>query len=420
MFLPIILEPFHQGMDNYYWIYLKYLFEAHKNGWTVITHKRFVEYRYTEHDRIEHKEMFYHKHEYELLTDEEMELQEILTIPEELFDCLKDEKRSMLDMMIYLINERYEPLEELLENYIVGLLEKGRIEGILNWQVHFASVKYLANKYNIPLIVNEYGPLRFPIYRNTGCMCSKDIHFSDEVEVRYNSFLTELDKRKIPILSRKEVMLLFLNGNKNKANMMDRRPIHEIGIIGTSPTSAVLFAKSKYDDLQLICDIRKEYSDKAIWFRRHPGIGDPYQAMYYYIKNYDQSVDSMNFIADSKRIASVHSSCLFEAMLMNRPVYSDCELSQYSIMCEHDYSKKYITSAPLKFVNFIVFAYLVPYELMLDEEYLRWRMTKPSEISIYMRNLEYYCEKVALPIKAFDVEMSRTRELIIEKMLSDK
>lgn len=421
MFLPIVLEPFHMSMDNYYWIYLKYLFEAYKNGWAIISHRRFIDYHIVNPQKIELKEEFYAKHEYRILTEEELDKVRRYVIEEEIFQNLIEEKGSKLEAMMFLIKERYEPLERLIESIILEIEKEEKIEGILNWQVHFKSVRCVAQRHNIPIIVNEYGPLRFPVYRTTGCICKKDIHMSDEVKVRYRQFLEEQKNSKVPILSRRELLSLFLLPDQfDKIEYLHKKSDWEIGIVGTSPVSAVLYSKSFYDDLQLINDLRQVYRDRDILFRKHPGIGDPYQADYYYIKNYDKSVSSLEFVTDCKRIASVHSSVIFEAMLYGKPTFSKCDLSQYAYKCEHNYEKKYALPVEEEFLCFILFSYLVPYEIMLNEEYLRWRLTEPSESDIYMRNLKYYCSKDEVPIEIFKCSGSIRENHIKKKRLEKK
>lgn len=420
MFLPIVLEPFHMGMDNYYWIYLKYLYEAYKNGWAIISHRRFIDYHIINPKKVELKKEFYEKHEYRVLSADEMDKVKKYAVEEDVFENLFKEKKSKLEAMMFLIKERYEPLEIFLEKIISKIEKEDVIEGILNWQVHFKSVRYVAQKHNIPVIVNEYGPLRFPIYRTTGCLCKKDIHMSDEVEVRYKKFLREQKSNKVPILNRRELLSFFLLPNQfEKIELLHKRVNWEMGIVGTSPVSAVLYSKCFYDDLQLINDIRHVYRDKDILFRKHPGIGDPYQANYYYIKNYDTSDSSVEFVADCKRIASVHSSVIFEAMLYGKPTFSACDLSQYAYKCEHDYEKKYAIPVEEEFLCFVLFSYLIPYELMLNQEYLRWRLNGPSETDIYMYNLKYYCQKSDIPLEIFKCSGS-VREMIIKKKRMEK
>lgn len=51
----------------------------------------------------------------------------------------------------------------------------------------------------------------------------------------------------------------------------------------------------------------------------------------------------------------------------------------------------------MNYLNFIAFGYLIPYEKMLDVDYLRWRLRGPSETEIYRENLRFYCKLRKVP-----------------------
>lgn len=53
---------------------------------------------------------------------------------------------------------------------------------------------------------------------------------------------------------------------------------------------------------------------------------------------------------------------------------------------------------PLDFINFTTFGYFVPWEMLRDVEYIRWRLSMPTELEIYERNMRYYLSKRGLEI----------------------
>jgi hypothetical protein len=364
-------------------------------------------------------EEFSKKHGYKILTEKEIEDVEIYGMPDQIIDDLAKEKGSLLNAQIYLTQNRYKPLENFIETIIVELQKREKIHAIMNWQIHYKSIYYLAEKYNIRIIVNEIGPMRFPFYRDTGCLCFNDIHCSREVEDRYAQFKKEFNETIHPQLSRKNILEMFLKKKyQYMVNFLSSPKTIEMGIIGTSPINVSCFSKCMYDDFQMIQDVRKVYNDDQIVFRQHPGVGDPYQANYYYIKRYDRSNSAIEFISKCKRVCSVHSSALFEAMLLGIPAFSGCTLSQYSSHCERYYDNTEVLPAEQLFINFVVFGYLIPYELMLNKEYLDWRLTNPSEMDIYMRNLQYYCDKFLIS-KEMLMQLPEYREKIISKRIKN-
>lgn len=50
--------------------------------------------------------------------------------------------------------------------------------------------------------------------------------------------------------------------------------------------------------------------------------------------------------------------------------------------------------ADIRALNFYIFCYLIPSELMFSKDYWNWRMTNPSEIEIYWKHLDFLFSKL--------------------------
>ena len=46
---------------------------------------------------------------------------------------------------------------------------------------------------------------------------------------------------------------------------------------------------------------------------------------------------------------------------------------------------------------FFAFCYLIPWECLMNIDYMRWRLTNPTEREIYYKHIEFYFEKKQLP-----------------------
>ena len=64
-------------------------------------------------------------------------------------------------------------------------------------------------------------------------------------------------------------------------------------------------------------------------------------------------------------------------------------------MCSKDVASE--DKMRLDFLNYYLFCYLIPNDLMFSGEYWQWRMTNPTETEIYKRHLDFYIEKLNLP-----------------------
>ena len=60
----------------------------------------------------------------------------------------------------------------------------------------------------------------------------------------------------------------------------------------------------------------------------------------------------------------------------------------FSYLCENDFMSERV--ADILGLNFFVFGYLIPSELMFSNEYWEWRLNNPSESEIYRRHLDLF------------------------------
>ena len=78
--------------------------------------------------------------------------------------------------------------------------------------------------------------------------------------------------------------------------------------------------------------------------------------------------------------------------MFGKTVYLLSDKMPYSFMSYNSLNKKNITKELIVdslYLNFMIFAYFVPWNLMLNQEYIKWRMSNPSIIDIYKKNQDY-------------------------------
>lgn len=384
MILPIVIDPFSYDAMRYHWVFQKHIFFAYQSNAAIIAQARFAPIICEK----KHRDPYYEKHQYRVLNTEEADSVQKYFIPEAVFDKLIEEKGSRFSAQVFLLKHRYEPLEEIIEQYVQEIEATEKIEAIINWAAHTESVRYVAEKHGIPVITNEYS-LRAPNYRTMCYLKMKDLHEATETAERYQNFLKESPRLDFEFLNNEELLALFLDNSViDYLRLFRATPKYEIGVAGLHPLITTLFAKTTFTDLELVQNVRANYSEKDILFRKHPG-EEPYQATYGF-KNQDTRKTPIPFILESKRIAAQGSNIIFEAMLWGRPVYSR-EGSSFIDFCEKDFSNtdNFIV-ADDSFLDFIMFSFFVPLEKAFDTEYLRWRLTNPSELEIFNYHLEIY------------------------------
>lgn len=380
MLLPIILDPFVFDDKRYIWVYHKNLYHAFLNKMPIITHERYA------NDTTEFSEDFKLSHQFQELQEVEKDSVTQYFIPEGIFSRLISEKGSELSAKLFLLKNRYLPLEEILEKFLLEIIQKFKIEGIFNWAAHFESVKYLAKKYGIPIITSEFS-LRFPNYRALGYFCYGDIYQEDEIKNRYTRFKEIKNSIDFNLFSREELLALFLDDSVvDYINLYRLKPKYEVGIAGVHPIVTTFFCDSLFTDFELAKNLRNEFDENEILFRMHPG--EPYGANYGFV-NQDTHSSPIPFILNCKRIAAQGSNIIFEAMLWNRGCYSR-DVSPFAQFTERDFSNKNLDTVSEEFLNFVLFCYFVPMEKLWDIEYLKWRNSNPTELEIFDYHLKIY------------------------------
>lgn len=384
MFLPIILDPFSFNTMRYRWQFQKFLWYSYCNKFPIITHERF------KNNISVFGEKFKQNHGFEMLSEDQMDEIDIYYIEESIFDKLVEEKGSLFAAKVFLLNNRYQPLEDAIEKIFDSILKKYQIEGVLNWAAHFASIRYVANKINADVITMEYS-LRFPNYYPICYFCFDDIYETEEIKNGYIEFMKQIDKLDFKLFSREELLTIFLDDSTiNYLYEYNRKAKYEMGVAGCHPLVTTFFAKSMFTDIEITQHVRQNYLEKDILFRMHPG-EEPYQATYGF-ENQDTSKNSIEFIIKSKRVAAQGSNIIFEAMLWNRTVYSH-DVSPFAQFCKLDFEDKRCEKVDVEFLNYVMFAYFVPLKKAFSPEYMCWRCSKPNIIDVFWDNLCFYLEE---------------------------
>jgi hypothetical protein len=97
----------------------------------------------------------------------------------------------------------------------------------------------------------------------------------------------------------------------------------------------------------------------------------------------DASRTSSDFVARCRQVLTLNSSVGVEAMLQERPV---AILGESPARHLAGNSLGTVRTARLDELEFLLLNYFVPYELIFDAPYLRWRLSNPCETAIRARH----------------------------------
>lgn len=393
MFVSIILDTDYYGMGGRDKWYLKNLSHAKENNCIVITHehlkKHYKKYRNACAER------FYKEFEMRQLSDAEYEEISKGFVEDSVFEELESEFVSRSEMLMYLFQNRYTTLENALIKIIDSERKKKqdeKVEAIFNCIDCFASISYLGEYYDCPVIPYSFSAIRkMHGYRQTLYWAGLEgtIRSSSEAKRRYKAYI---EGTQIPLVfSRRELLAIFgKEKNLPLLRLLNAEPEHEIGICKT-PNSIYPYdyIRFKYTDTDLYYEVNNVLRTKDIIIRDHPNI--PWNGTDQGTRKEHQRNDPISFILSCKRVTSVDSQILLKALLWNRTVIVKGEECSFAFLCEKDFQSE--EKADIKALNYYIFAYLIPAELMFDRGYWQWRLNeKPSEYDIYMKHLDYYIE----------------------------
>ena len=374
MILSIIFDTEYMGVSERNKWFLKSVSNARKEETIIVTH----EYMYTHLDEIVDgcAERFYKEFEMDHVSADEIRNMDICYVPDSIFDDYCEKNSSRSGALLNLYNNRCETLEKYIVEFIDKTLEsKGKsLSCIMNCLHTFASVKYLSEHYNGPLIPYVFSCIRkVHGYTQTLYMAhfDKDLFNSSAAKKLYKNF--NEDCFDFPILSKKEILALV--GKKHNLvllPLLEKVGTFEMGVVGEGfHVVPEIYANETITDDDIHYESKKYYSSDQITTRLHPLQIDQFGIGRKHMKN-----DPAAFVLSCKRVATVQSQMIMKAAMWNRVPCVLGDALPYAFLFTRDFT----STSPLRDcdLNFILFCYFIPDSCMFSSEYWNWRETNPS------------------------------------------
>jgi len=411
MIVPFVFTLATYNEAPYLWYFYKWLHECKKEQRPIIAQEIYFQppryfakrglqpaYDKTTADRFE----------YDLPKTGDLSRIRKYHIPDRLTDQIIKEKGCISNAYAFLLSQPYQPLMDMLEAYIQDI-RKHYSEPIEAFAVlqHSPSLSMAAARHGIPVIHQELGPLRWFDYITTDFWDLNDLYGGNTIAERYQKFCNEIRSERVPVFTGKELLSIFLL--KDRLSVLDRVhapiPNQKIGIALGNVMDPINSSRTRFNDLELLYRMEKKYGAEHLLLRKHPG--DPYGAQYprYSACMQEQGKSPIDFILDSKVVASIGSNVAMEAMFYGRKAYVFAQSPSYYAAANRFDEEP--ACADDVYLSFFALGYLIPHEMMTDTEYIRWRLSNPSEIEIYSRHLNFYLEKKGIPSSAIDEKGSR-------------
>ena len=430
MFVSVIFNTEYFDVTSRKMWYLKNLLHCKDNGWVLITHDYMRKHFEELQDSI--NERFIEQFEMRRFTLEEVQDVEQYYVPDEIFDNLEAKHGSRTEMLLDLSQNSVNELELSLRGMFAEIRRKHpseRIDGILHCMEGFESLRVIAKENDCPLINYSFAAFRKPHgYRQTLYHANVKNHYWDaeECKLRFDNFLKE-DTTEIPVFTNEEIISII--GKRHTLpllKLINNEPKYEIGVCCEcfSMTPQVYVNKQYFCDDDIFYECKKQYPIDKIKVRSHAAHMNDIQVDRSEVHN-----DPALFILSCKRLIAVHSQIILKSLLWKRTSIMRKPSLAFYHLCQRDITN----TKPIDRVglNYYIFGYLIPSDLMFSDEYWNWRLTNPTETEIYQRHLDFLFnalginkEKV-MQLQGKDrfrylLECRNCDEQLIDELLSDE
>lgn len=393
MYISIVLNNEYMAVSERDKWFLKNVSEARNSDCLIITH----EYIKNNLESIVGNcaDRFYNEFEMDKVSVEEINAMDICYIPDSIFENKFTGTHSRTQEILNLTNNRDEEFEQAMIQSIDDYLKNHNLEKpeyILYCLHTFASVRYLAEHYDCPLVPYVFSAVRkVHGYAQTLYMSHVDneLFCSDVAKELYDSF--DSSNLDFELLNRKEILSLL--GKKNNLCLLPMLNTYgdcEIGIIGEGfHITPQTYQKDLVTDDDLYFESKKNYPMSKITSRLHPMQLDQAGVGRKHMKN-----DPASWLLSTKRVTTVQSQMILKAALWNRAICRIGDSLPYSFLFSTDFTNTNPISD--EELNYIIFGYFVPNGLMFDKNYWLWRFTNPSANEIFEKHIKQILSDVGL------------------------
>ncbi|MBI1284058.1 MAG: hypothetical protein GC183_06935 [Thiobacillus sp.] len=275
-----------------------------------------------------------------------------------------------------LLSERVPCLDAAFAEILARPSAKG-IEAILTW-CNCPSLKAAAAERGIPVVHLEMGPLRLPDYRRpTAYFDFSGVNGGTESAVR--SARAALGRVDVTI---DELRAFFGPATPEPGIAPVLRASTGVVLQVEDDSNLIAFGRG-YDNQSIIVLSHLRDATGGVLIRPHPGSLFALKENWYQI---DDSPNSTAFIRRCERILTINSSVGLEAMLLDVPVTVLGDASFRFILEVTDAAERIARLAHY------LFAYLIPMQSVFDLDYLRFRLSNPTEADIMVRHLDTYLD----------------------------
>lgn len=421
MIISVVLNTEYMDVAERNKWFLKNVSNAMIEDTLIITHSYFQD---NLEDVIENcSERFYTEFEMERVPVDRVKELDICYIPDEWLDSVYEACGSRTKQIICLSQERNEDIENYIISFVDKALEKRKQtkpDYILNSLYTFASIKFIAQYYDCPIIPYVFSAIRKVhgysqtlymahiddnLFNSNACLQMYEARESIGNSWENNENNSDKNDFDFPILSKREILaLLGKKHNMPLLPLLDRTGKYDVGVIGEgfhiSPCS---YALDSVTDDDIYFESKRFFN--SIITRQHPIQMDQIGLGRKHLKN-----DPVAFLLNCNRVVTVMSQMIIKAAIWNRAAITMSTALPYSCLLNNKVNDAHAIDDYK--LNFILFAYFVPNSCMFSSEYWKWRMTKPSVMEIVHRNMKAILNALNIPENIISCKEERIEKIL--------
>lgn len=284
-----------------------------------------------------------------------------------------------------------EVISELELQFHKFFKENNSLECVLTW-CNCPSLNSAAKHFGIKVINMELGPLRPPDYLSTAYLDFCGVNGNTEAERRF----LESDFYRHDDITLSELYDFFFEGKIKKTDdgvdhsvtSQSQEPlssyeiekVYDIGVVLQVENDSNIIAFSNSFNNQSLLDYVECNFIGSKLIRVHPGS----QFTLKDINEVDNSNHPIDFIKRCKRIITINSSLGLEALLLGIPVtiLGECSYSFCNVEDSGERTRR---------LAFYLLSYLVPFDLLFDRNYIRFRLSmSDDDYAIANKHIDYY------------------------------
>ena len=392
--IPVVfsLAPYNDKI-MYSWMFFKSIALASKYHWPVYTQSQYI----TDHEAMQRygywpsTPLLESTYDYSYKPEDEKKCM-LEVFPDQIIEKYISQFPSETDAFLASLNQSWDEMSQWVIHSIRDNESNRQEKAEAFLCIHAPKfVHDAAMELGIKVIDIEWGPFRKPVYRRTAQINLSGSVWKADLAESFERFQKRTEN--IPILSSKEILSVFLNDTHLQIiQKKEEEPEYDAGIICGYSVPFVYSNECKITNAELVTKAHEVFGKDHIAVRLHPT--DPLRA--HFPKENVLENDLVSFIRKSRRIVAASSNVTYEAMLYGRPTY-DLGKTPYRKYTNTSLKGLEDRIAPEEFLSYVAFAYLVPWELLNNISYLRWRIQEPRETDIYLYHLKYYLNCYGLP-----------------------